>query len=874
VNVPFQDATSAEESTHKLWVEMSRRKEATSDRMKGFYAHPLGFVKWAWRWGLPGPLEKFTGPDKWQEDFLIDLGEQVKQRNFNGRDAVSPIKMTASSGHGVGKTSEAAWINCWLLATRPMAQGTVTANTYTQLETKTWAAMMHWFKTSRVAVDFIIGGGSIRHRVHQKSWMCTPQTCREENSEAFAGQHAASSTSYYIFDEGCHDDQTEILSRRGWVLFKDLLPTDEVLTMDQKTNAAMYIKPVAIHSSLRRGEMLEYKTRGADFCVTPSHNMWVQSANGRTGVRRPWKFTRMGILAATADANRFMYRRINWDVPDIDAFTIPAFKSTRKLHPERTVNFDQWVSFLGWYCSEGHLVKRANSRGETEYTSVGITNQDLSKIKNICSALGFHACEYAGASTPQLIINDRALAEYLAQFGRLCTEKGVPRCVAESSARQINLFLDEYITAHNVEIIYTSSKRMAGDLQELCLKGGAQSSVRIRKITGQVKIIGDHTATSSCDGYVVSRAQTKSDIYMRTKHLKSKHYEGHVYCAELPEHHLLFTRRDGFCIWSGNSAVPDKIYEVAELGGLTDGAPVMLVFGNCTRNSGKFFRINFGNEKGLWNHRTVDARTCAMPNKTVHDDILKQYGEDSDQFRVRVLGLPPQASDIQFIDNLRVFAAQKRQPEVIRDEPLVAGVDCARGGSDKVVIRFRQGDDARSRKPIKIPGEQVRDSMLLVSKLSDLATQEFGEGTNKRKVDAWFVDSGNMGGPIVDRLHQLGFKNFIEVNFAGQCPDPMHYANMRVWMWAKMRDHLGTRLAIDTDQELEIDLTGPGITHDRSNRILLESKDDMQRRGLASQDDGDSLALSYAQTVTALSVKEKKANAWNRPVVTRADLPF
>ena len=182
-----------------------------------------------------------------------------------------------------------------------------------------------------------------------------------------------------------------------------------------------------------------------------------------------------------------------------------------------------------------------------------------------------------------------------------------------------------------------------------------------------------------------------------------------------------------------------------------------------------------------------------------------------------------------------------------------------------MVIRFRQGDDAKSRKPIKIPGEQVRDSMLLVSKLTEIANQEFGEGDKKRKVDAWFVDSGNMGGPIVDRMHQLGFKQFIEVAFAGQCPDPLHYANMRVYMWAKMRDHLGTRLAIDQDSALEIDLTGPGIRHNSSGKMLLESKEDMERRGLSSPDDGDALALTYAQPVTALSIKQKKSERFNKP---------
>src|ERR1700722_4117454 len=336
MNVPFQEPEAQKDAIPPLWVELLRRKENKTDRLKQFYCDPLGFVKWGWRWGLPGPLEKFTGPDKWQEEFLTDLGEQVKQRNFNGRDPVTPIKMTRSSGHGAGKTSLSAWINCWLLSTRPMAQGTVTANTYTQLETKTWAAMQHWFKTSRVASDFIIGGGGIRHRVHGKSWMCTPQTCREENSEAFAGQHAASSTSYYIFDEGCHDDQTEILSRRGWILFKDILPADEVLTMDRATNVAMYMRPVALHSSFRSGEMLEYKTRGVDFCVTPSHNMWTQSANGRTGARRPWKFERMGLISKATNSSRFMSRRINWCAPEVDSFTIPSFRSTRKSHPKRT----------------------------------------------------------------------------------------------------------------------------------------------------------------------------------------------------------------------------------------------------------------------------------------------------------------------------------------------------------------------------------------------------------------------------------------------------------------------------------------------------------------------------------------------------------
>jgi len=97
------------------------------------------------------------------------------------------------------------WLVNWIMSTRPHAQGTVTANTGTQLETKTWAQIAKWTKMSVTAHWFSVsmGRGSMKmvHKEHPASWFCTAQTCREENSEAFAGQHAANSTSFYINDE-------------------------------------------------------------------------------------------------------------------------------------------------------------------------------------------------------------------------------------------------------------------------------------------------------------------------------------------------------------------------------------------------------------------------------------------------------------------------------------------------------------------------------------------------------------------------------------------------------------------------------------------------------------------------------------------------
>src|SRR4249920_592695 len=65
-------------------------------------------------------------------------------------------------------------------------------------------------------------------------------------------------------------------------------------------------------------------------------------------------------------------------------------------------------------------------------------------------------------------------------------------------------------------------------------------------------------------------------------------------------------------------------------------------------------------------------------------------------------------------------------------------------------------------------------------------------------------------------------------------------------MWGKMKDWLLTR-AIETDEKMATDLAGPGYHINRGNLLVLESKADMQKRGQASPDDGDALALTFAQ---------------------------
>lgn len=304
-----------------------------------------------------------------------------------------------------------------------------------------------------------------------------------------------------------------------------------------------------------------------------------------------------------------------------------------------------------------------------------------------------------------------------------------------------------------------------------------------------------------------------------------------------------------FYIFDEASSIPPKIYEVAE-GGLSDGEPMFFAFGNPTRSKGEFHRITFGEGRNRWVARSIDSRNCTFSNKELIAEWIADRGEDSDFVRVRVKGIPPRADDSQFIDMDRITAAQKREVATLYDEPLVAGVDLAWGGEDNNVVRFRKGRDARSIKAIRIPGESTRDAAVMVVKLADLLSTRF----DGQKIHTMFIDSAGISGAIGARLRQLGHANVVEVNFGADSPD-QHYAYMRDYMWGKMKDWLLVG-AIDADPTLESDLSGPGYTLDNKIRVKLESKKDMKKRGLASTDDGDALALTFAHSIAPKRVAQ------------------
>lgn len=197
---------------------MTKIEEQLDELLAECVADPLRYVMQIFPWTidqniqqvkLPAAYQKrFNsefGPDVWACEYLDALGQEIRRRGFDGKRAVEPIQFTTASGHGIGKSVMVAWLTKFIMDTRPFCRGTVTANTADQLKSKTWAEVGKWNSLSLTSHRFNYSSGrgsmSLTHREYPKEWFVNAQTCREENSEAFAGQHAANSTSFYIFDE-------------------------------------------------------------------------------------------------------------------------------------------------------------------------------------------------------------------------------------------------------------------------------------------------------------------------------------------------------------------------------------------------------------------------------------------------------------------------------------------------------------------------------------------------------------------------------------------------------------------------------------------------------------------------------------------------
>lgn len=313
------------------------------------------------------------------------------------------------------------------------------------------------------------------------------------------------------------------------------------------------------------------------------------------------------------------------------------------------------------------------------------------------------------------------------------------------------------------------------------------------------------------------------------------------------------------------SGVPEAVFEAAA-GSMSGHSAVTILLGNPVRSSGFFFDTH-NRLRGEWWTRRVSCVDSPRVSAAYVAEMASRYGEDSNAYRIRVLGEFPKSDDDTVIAMDLLESALHRDVATNPKAPVVWGVDVARFGSDSSALCKRKGN---------MVTEQIRRwrNLDLMQLTGAIKAEYDGTAMEERPIEI-LVDVIGLGAGVSDRLLELGLPargiNVSESPAMGET-----YRNLRAELWYKAKQWLEKRdCRLPKDEQLIAELATVRYKFMSSGKIQIESKDEIRKRGLASPDLADAFVLTFASDAgialygTSFSSKWAKPLRRNIPRITR-----
>lgn len=289
------------------------------------------------------------------------------------------------------------------------------------------------------------------------------------------------------------------------------------------------------------------------------------------------------------------------------------------------------------------------------------------------------------------------------------------------------------------------------------------------------------------------------------------------------------------------SGIPDPVYIPLE-GALTQEDNRVLLIGNMTQNKGYFYDSHFHPKLNqVWTKLHWDSRLSTNVKPEYATYMKDKYGEDSNVFRIRVIGDPPLDSENTLIPLAWAIQCIGNETEIASDEPIYLGVDVARYGEDKSIILPRKGlrvflwDSFQGMNTIDL-GARV------MANFSDMNAAGIA------------CDEIGVGAGVTDWLQKRpgGQQVVYGVNVANSSSDKNRFVNLRDELWCTMRERCmrqqywfpgSSAKELDASNELCNELSS--LTYElHGSAIKVESKQKAKARGVASPNIADALALT------------------------------
>lgn len=303
------------------------------------------------------------------------------------------------------------------------------------------------------------------------------------------------------------------------------------------------------------------------------------------------------------------------------------------------------------------------------------------------------------------------------------------------------------------------------------------------------------------------------------------------------------------------SGVPEAVFEAAA-GSMSGHSAVTLLLGNPTRSSGFFFDTH-NRLSGEWTTFRVSCVDSPRVSDEYVAEMQSRYGEDSNAYRIRVLGEFPRSDDDTMIPMELIEGARQRDVVSNRFAPVVWGLDVARFGSDSSALCKRQANAVI---------EKIRIwKNLDLMQLTGAVVAEYEALDEDQRPSEILVDSIGLGAGVVDRLMELGLPAR-GINVSESPSFGTQYRNLRAELWAKAKSWLERRdCFLPNDERLISELATVRYKFASNGKLQIESKDDIRRRGLPSPDVADAFVLTFAGDA-ATGLHGSKSSVWAKPL--------
>ena len=297
-------------------------------------------------------------------------------------------------------------------------------------------------------------------------------------------------------------------------------------------------------------------------------------------------------------------------------------------------------------------------------------------------------------------------------------------------------------------------------------------------------------------------------------------------------------------IFDEAAGIPQEIFDAAAGSVSTPGAR-WIIAGNPNRASGPFFNSHHKNA-ALWNGLTFSSLDSPFCHPDYPKRIAREYGVESNMYRIRVLGKFPKNDPDTLIPFDWVEEAKDREIVPDKSQPRIAGLDPSGGGADSVGFSIRQGTLAYAFD--EWPAIEAMPTVGRVKKMWD-----------DHLFDRIVVDALGVGNGVASRLEELGVP-VIPVNVSTK---PFLKANcyqLRDELWWLARDWFESRIVrIEAGQNRPDDMlnkfahevSSPKFYGHSTGKDKVEDKDSLRlsnRLGY-SPNIADSFCLTFVQGI-------------------------